>query len=507
MNLSGLVPSRTMRIAINDSGRLDLPPKPACINKKPFPKKSEKAICLDQKELIACNLKATREAISALDLSTQKARFSPGFYSLLGYKSDEIESQMSSWYAMLHPDSLRVFRWRLKIHQQQSPGTFHLKCRMKTKQNKWKTVASCFQILFCDGNSVPLFLFGTHTEVEASNNDQTWEDPTMKDVHKLQDTLLSSALSQSNRFGNIVGKSRKMMQLYSRIMKVSQSNSNVVIHGESGTGKELAAKTIHELSHRHKKNFVTINCGAIPSELLESEFFGYKKGAFTGATIDRKGYLDSADGGTLFLDEVAELNVNMQAKLLRAIDGGGYIPVGSQITIRPDIRIIAATNHNLLENVRKGLMREDFFYRLHILPIDMPPLRERYEDLPILIDHFLRLYGEENHVVDMPDQVMEKMLMYHWPGNVRELQNAIRRYITFAKIEFHPVDIIKQANVFNIEIPNNQDLQSFLLNAEAYYIKYILAANNWHRGQTAKILGINRKTLYKKIQRHNLNDD
>jgi transcriptional regulator with PAS, ATPase and Fis domain len=288
------------------------------------------------------------------------------------------------------------------------------------------------------------------------------------------------------------------------ILKIAQSNSNVVIYGESGTGKELVAKTIHELSRRHESRFVPINCGAIPAELLESEFFGYKKGAFTGAAIDKIGYLDWANGGTLFMDEVAELNTNMQAKLLRAIDGGGYTPVGSQETIRPDVRIIAATNHDLLENVRNGLMRADFFYRLHILPISIPPLRDRIKDLPLLVDHFLRLFSEENRVVDIPDQIMQKMLAYHWPGNVRELQNSIRRYMTLNRMDFLPVDAIKPVNSLNIGMQGNRDLLSFTLDAEAAYIKHILEKNNWHRGQAAKVLGINRKTLYTKIQRYNL---
>jgi DNA-binding NtrC family response regulator len=466
-------------------------------------KQTGQKILLNHKELIDCSLKTTMEAISTLDLSTKEAKFSPGFYSLLGYQPHEVEGHISSWYAMLHPDSLQAFCCRLMEHEHQSSGTFYLQCRIKSKQDIWKTVASRFLILQCDCNSVPSLLFGTHTETGASC-DRPKDDAIVQSTSKLHDTMLSSALSQSNRFGNIVGKSKIMRQLYASIMKVAQSSSNAVIYGESGTGKELVAKTIHELSRRHDKPFVTVNCGAIPDELLESEFFGYKKGAFTGASVDTRGYLDSAEGGTLFMDEIAELNLNMQAKLLRAIDGGGYAPVGSRTTIRPDIRIIAATNHDLLENVRKGLMREDFFYRLHVLPINIPPLRERNEDLLILIDHFLRLYSEENHVVDMPDQIIEKMINYHWPGNVRELQNAIQRYITFEEIQFLSLDAKKAPGGFNIGMQANKDLHSFILDAEAAYINYVLETNHWHRGKAAKILNINRKTLYKKIQLYNL---
>jgi len=192
------------------------------------------------------------------------------------------------------------------------------------------------------------------------------------------------------------------------------------------------------MSSRSEKEFVPVNCSAIPENLLESEFFGHKKGAFTGAHADKQGYLALADGGTLFLDEVGELGLSLQAKMLRAIEGGGYSPVGSSVNKLSDFRIIAATNQNLLEQVRKRGIREDFFYRIHVIPINVPPLRDRKEDIPLLMEHFLKLYSENGDPPPVPGQVLEALMSYDWPGNVRELQNAIQRYIAVKRLEFIP---------------------------------------------------------------------
>ncbi len=207
-----------------------------------------------------------------------------------------------------------------------------------------------------------------------------------------ENLLLKTGIRERFKFGEIVGKSEEMQLVYEQIINAAAVDANVIVYGESGTGKELTAKTIHELSDRKDKPFVVVNCGAIPENLLESEFFGYCKGAFTGAGTDRQGYLDLADGGTLFLDEIGEIGLGLQVKLLRVLEGGGYIPLGGNKTKQPDIRIIAATNEDLVKKVRKGDVRLDFFYRIHIVPIHMPPLRNRKEDLPLLVDHFFNTY-------------------------------------------------------------------------------------------------------------------
>ncbi|MFP4446510.1 MAG: sigma 54-interacting transcriptional regulator, partial [Desulfosudaceae bacterium] len=221
-----------------------------------------------------------------------------------------------------------------------------------------------------------------------------------------QNVKLRSSIQERYRFGKIVGKSPAMQRIYEQILNASGTNASVVIYGESGTGKELVARAIHDMSRRSGKNFVPVNSSAIPENLLESEFFGHKKGAFTGAHADRAGYLDLANGGTLFLDEVGDLSINLQAKLLRALEEGTYSPVGSSVVKHSDFRLLSATNKDLKTMIHNGQLREDFFYRIHILPITLPPLRERKEDIPLVAEDFLKRLVVD-HKAQIPGPVLE----------------------------------------------------------------------------------------------------
>ena len=241
---------------------------------------------------------------------------------------------------------------------------------------------------------------------------------------------LRSSIKSSGRFGRIIGKSEAMEQVYETILKASVSTASVIIYGESGTGKELVARTIHDMSQRSQEPFVTVHCGAIPANLIESEFFGYKKGAFTGADQDKIGFLASAHKGTLFLDEVGEIPLVMQVKLLRAIAGDGYTPLGSQEVQYPDIRFVAATNRDLFDLMDQGVVREDFFYRIHILPVHLPPLRQRREDIPLLVRHFMDKYAGEEPAPAMPSDFLRNLQRAYWRGNVRELESAVHRFMT-----------------------------------------------------------------------------
>ena len=308
---------------------------------------------------------------------------------------------------------------------------------------------------------------------------------------------LKSSMKERFRFGDIIGKSSAMQSVYDTILKGAATDSNVVIYGETGTGKELVARAIHENSDRRDAPFVAVNCGAITDTLIESEFFGYKKGAFTGAERDKKGFLAMADGGTLFLDEIGEIGHGMQVKLLRVIEGYGYTPVGANTPVYPDIRLIAATHRDLGELVNTGVMREDFFYRIDVIPIHIPPLRERREDLPLLIEHFRQAYSDQEDLAPLTGEILTAIQNYDWPGNVRELQNVLDRYFTL-DIFHSPKSLTK--------IPQPQpskspvDLREALGRYEKNLILSALENSKWRRGRAADRLGITRRTLYKKMK-------
>ena len=320
-----------------------------------------------------------------------------------------------------------------------------------------------------------------------------------------ENVKLKSAIKDRFRMGDIIGKSSSMQEVYELILKGAKTDASVIITGESGTGKELVAHAIHEISSRSKMSFVPVNCGAIPDKLLESEFFGFKKGAFSGATANKHGYLDLADEGTLFLDELGELEYTMQVKLLRAIDGGGYFPIGSNTPSHSDFRIIAATNRNLKALVKKGLMREDFFFRIHVIPIELPPLRNRKEDIPLLIEHFLASNGHDPDITLIPGKYLEKMYRYDWPGNVRELQNVLKQYLTTQKIEFIHDSLKIPENIAPEPIPmdmssKNPTLQKTIGAIEKNLVEKALQETKWNRTKAAELLGISRRALFRKIK-------
>ncbi len=316
---------------------------------------------------------------------------------------------------------------------------------------------------------------------------------------------LKSTLKQTSGLGIIVGKSEPMQKVYEEVLKAADSDANVIIYGDSGTGKELVAKTIHQLSPRGRNDYVAVNCGAIPDNLFESEFFGHKKGSFTGADMDKKGFLAAANHGTLFLDEIGELSKIQQVKLLRALEGGQYTPIGSNTAQKADVRIIAATNRNLEKELSSGNYRKDFFYRIHIIPIYIPSLKERKNDLPLLIQHFIQMFSDEKTIGMIPDHIVEKMVAYDWPGNVRELQNAVQQYLTLQKMEFIDIGADESRRInesFPMQLEPNSSvlLSQRLQQIEKDIIRQHLEQNKWHKSKTAKALGIDRRSLYRKIK-------
>ena len=319
-----------------------------------------------------------------------------------------------------------------------------------------------------------------------------------------ENTRLRASIRERFRLGDIIGISPPMQQVYESVVQAAATNVSVIVYGESGTGKELVARAIHDLSPRSGADFVPVNCGAIPEHLLESEFFGHRKGAFTGASADTHGYLDIANGGSLFLDEVAELSPDMQVKLLRAIEGGGYFPVGDNRARHSDFRVIAATHRNLRELVKSSRMREDFFFRIHIIPITLPPLRERREDIPLLVDHYLRRFAGNQLPTRLSSNVMESLYRYDWPGNVRELQNVLRRYLAIKRLDFIDSRLPPGPGETPVTVEPSERLADAMNRFERTVVEKCLEHHRWHRGRTAAALGIDRKTLFVKMRAHEL---
>jgi PAS domain S-box-containing protein len=330
--------------------------------------------------------------------------------------------------------------------------------------------------------------------------------------HKKEELLLrkenihlKTSINERYKFGDIIGKNPAMQAVYERIAKAATSDANVIIYGESGTGKELVARQIHRLSDNRDRPFVPVNCSAIPEALFESEFFGYKKGAFTGAGTDKPGYFDLAGEGTLFLDELGEVGLGAQVKLLRVLEGGGYTPVGGQETRKVRARIVSATSRDLKADLKIGRVREDFFYRIHIIPITLPPLRERKDDLPLLIEHFLAMYSKNEEIPKMDGKILAQLYNYDWPGNVRELQNVLQRYITLKTLDFMTRSVAGEKTVdISVDIDetgSGEPLAGIMDRLEKRVLTQALEKNRWRRNQTARELQINRKTLLRKMNK------
>lgn len=322
----------------------------------------------------------------------------------------------------------------------------------------------------------------------------------------IENQLYRRELQNLYSFDNIVGKSQEMKKVFEMIKYVSQTNSNVLITGNSGTGKELVSRAIHYNGPRKDKPFIVVNCGAIPETLIESELFGHKKGAFTGAIRDKDGYFKSADGGTLFLDEISEMPLQLQVRLLRAIEQKEIIPVGSSTPIPIDVRIISATNKDLYQEVEAGRFRSDLYYRLNVVEIHLPSLSERIEDIPLLVEHFIEKYRKEmnKNIKGVDAEAMKALMNHRWKGEVRELENVIERAIIFAKGEYITLqELPPYINSLNVSGQGDQGIKTLeeaVNEFERSYIKKILTENDYDKEKTARILGVSTATLYRRIK-------
>jgi DNA-binding NtrC family response regulator len=332
---------------------------------------------------------------------------------------------------------------------------------------------------------------GVLIEKIIQHQEQTREVLYLKEEHK-----------ERTRFESMIGQSRPMQEIFDLIGDAAPMDSTVLITGETGTGKGLAAKAIHTNSSRFSGPFVTVNCGAIPEHLMETELFGHQKGAFTDAKETKKGRLELAHGGTLFLDEIGEIGMRMQIDLLRVLEDGVFYRVGGTQPMEADFRVIAATNRDLENAIKEGIFREDLFYRLNVISFQMPPLKSRKEDIPLLAEHFLQRFSQEtNKLIDkMNREAMDELMLYDWPGNVRELENAIERAVVVGKGR----DILPEDLPIFCREPSTGFKNNSLKEVEKTHIQQILEENQWNIARSAKILGIDRSTLYSKIKRYTI---
>jgi two-component system response regulator HydG len=310
-------------------------------------------------------------------------------------------------------------------------------------------------------------------------------------------------------YGEIIGESPVMKKVYDTIARVAPGDTSVLIYGETGTGKELLARAVHFHSQRKEWPFIRVNCGALAEGVLESELFGHEKGAFTGAIRRKKGRFELADKGTLFLDEVGDLPLGIQVKLLRVLQEKEFERVGGEETLKADVRLIAATHRNLQEEVRNGRVREDLFYRLHILPVTLPPLRERREDIPLLAAHFLKRLGRELRKpgLSLADSGLEILLAYDWPGNVRELENVLERAVVLSdgnEIDGSGLSFITSGLQGTKIAGSTMNLEAVLASVEKRHLENALKASGGVKSKTARLLGIKEGALYYKLEKYKL---
>ncbi|MDD5645180.1 MAG: sigma-54 dependent transcriptional regulator [bacterium] len=326
---------------------------------------------------------------------------------------------------------------------------------------------------------------------------------------KNENLKLRQQISADAGFGNFIGRSREMKEIFNLIQTVSPTDSSVLLCGESGTGKELVANLIHEKSLRKEKALVKLSCAVFPETLLEDELFGHEKGAYTDAKTRKIGRFEQADGGTIFLDDIDDMSPKIQVKLLRVLQERCFERLGGTETVHVDIRIIAATKKDLGKLVKEGFFREDLYYRLNVIPVCIPPLRNHMQDIKLLTEHFIKMYGKGADYGVTPE-ILEKMMCYHWPGNVRELENAVERAIALAGEDRE----LKEEHLFLpqkkdplYEADGNLELRDYIERVSARHITEILKKTGGKKSLAAKILGISRKSLWEKIKEYNIENE
>lgn len=437
-------------------------------------------------------VEAMADGVFTVDAQGRFVSWSPGAERITGYRRDEVVGKPCR---IMEGPNCKGFSTVADLLESPAPppeGICHQECKALTRDGRELYLHGNVRVL-TDDKGTMVGAVGTFTDLTAF----------MQANEKM--TLLEEQTKSRAAFQRLVGKSAPMQEVFRRLRLASQSDVTVLLTGESGTGKELAAQAIHALSARHDQPFLSVNCGAIPETLLESELFGHVRGAFTGAVRDKVGIFEAADGGTLLLDEIGDVSPLLQLKLLRVLQEHEVQRVGATRPRKVDVRLLAATNKDLAALVKAGTLREDFYYRVHVFAITLPPLRERREDIPLLVEHFIRAMAQETHksVTGIARDALQHLMDYPWPGNVRELRNAIEHAFVTVQGEHVtlldlPVDMRQPTSRRGPTVSSSLTTASDA--TERQRIVNALRQAGGNRTEAAKILGVSRVTLWKKMR-------
>jgi len=439
------------------------------------------------------------------DLLSNTVVYSDRFREILGYSSEEFPAKIDSFRSRLHPEDAEAIWAAIECHLKERVA-YRVEYRLQTKSGDYRWFLAGGQAIW-NSEGKAIRMSGSIQDITERKQGELNLKAALSEIKQLKDKLeverayLQEEIKSQYNHENIIGQSDALNYIFYKVEQIAPSDTTVLVLGETGTGKELVARAIHHLSPRKDRALVKVNCATLPANLIESELFGHEKGAFTGAHTRQLGRFEVADGATLFLDEIGELPLELQPKLLRVIQDGEFERLGSSGTIKVDVRVIAATNRNLEEEVRQGRFREDLWYRLNIFPITVPPLRERIEDIAMLVDFFVDKISKRlgKSIESIPTSVMNSLQEYHWPGNVRELENVLERaVINSSGPKLHLVDELKK---------HHKDLttaKKTLNEIERDYIVRVLEQTHWKiSGQNgaAEILGLNRSTLRARMRK------
>ena len=467
-------------------------------------KRAEKAVRKSQERYMLA-VSGSTDGIWDWDILSNTVFYSDRFKEILGYAPEEFPEKVDAFRSRLHPEDADAF-WAAVERHLQEHVPYNIEYRLKTNSGEYQWFLARGQAIWDDkGNATRMAgsIKNITERMEAAQNlrDALVEIRELKNHLEAEKAYLQEEIKLEYNFENIIGNSDELRYTLYKVEQIAQTDTAVIILGETGTGKELIARAIHASSPRKNRTLVKVNCATLPLNLMESELFGYEKGAFTGAFNRRLGRFEVADGATLFLDEIGELPLELQAKLLRVIQDGEFERLGSSRTLKVDVRIIAATNRNLEEEVRNGRFRKDLWYRLNIFPITVPPLRNRKQDLPLLVDFFVERVSRKlgKSIDTIPKSVMSALQNYHWPGNVRELENVIERaVINTSGNKLRLMDTLDTPQKDLATTPKT------LETVERDHIIRILEETRWKvsgKNSAAEILGLNSSTLRARMRK------